>query len=42
MNAKNVQQDGGKETQIYLPDDGRYFEDKKARKRTTEHSLFME
>ena len=29
MNTENVQQDGGKETQIYLPDDGRYFEDKK-------------
>ena len=28
MNTENVQQDGGEETQIYLPDDGRNFEDK--------------
>ena len=29
INTKNVQQDSGEETQIYLPDDGiRNFEDK--------------
>ena len=28
MNTENVQQDGGEETQIFLPDDGRNFEDK--------------
>ena len=33
MNSENVQQDGGEETQIYLPDDDRNFEDKT--KRTT-------
>ena len=27
MNTENVQQDGEEETQIYLPDDGRNFED---------------
>ena len=27
MNTENVQQDGGEETQIFLPDDGRNFED---------------
>ena len=33
MNTENVQQDGREETQIYLPDDGRNFEDK------TKHNL---
>ena len=28
MNTENIQQDGGEETQIYLSDDGRNFEDK--------------
>ena len=28
MNTENVQQDGGEETHIYLPDDSRNFEDK--------------
>ena len=40
MNTEIVQQDGGEETQIYLPDDGRNFEDKT--KRITEHNLFTE
>ena len=40
MNSENVQQDGGEETQIYLPDDDRNFEEKT--KRTTEHNLFTE
>ena len=38
MSTENVQQDGGEKTQIYLPDDGRNFEDKT--RRTTEHNLF--
>ena len=37
MNTENEQQDGGEETQIYLPDDGRNFEDKM--KPTTEHGV---
>ena len=28
MNTENVRRDGGEETQIYLLDDGRNFEDK--------------
>ena len=28
MNTEKVRRDGGEETQIYLPDDGRNFEDK--------------
>ena len=28
MNTENVEQDSGEQTQIYLPDDGRNFEDK--------------
>ena len=40
MNTGNVQQDGGGETQIYLSNDGRNFEDKT--KQTTEHNLFTE
>ena len=40
MNAEYVQQDGGEEIQIYLPDDGRNFEDKT--KRTTKHNLFRQ
>ena len=28
MNTETVQHGGGEETQIYLPDDGRNFEDK--------------
>ena len=43
INTKNVQQDSGEETQIYLPDDGiRNFEDKNAMKRSTEQNLFTE